>query len=255
MAKRVGIVIICTNCYFLLGMRFIKKFNHYYKGKYNITYCIFTDTDPGPYLIGIDNFKYLETHHDSWVSATNSKFGSILQLKNLEVSFDYVYYFDADTDITRNFDDWFIGHSVAGEHFMSNEMTVKGVFNYEKNPKSLAYIPNDSPLKKTYFLGAFFGGVTPKIYRICRLLLNNLRKDKANDIHTCWDDESYINHYFHYNPPSLLILFKDFPFGTSCKGGLENTRDTRKKVDDQKKKLLLRPGSLFEIVKGDIVFK
>jgi hypothetical protein len=255
MVKHVGVVIICTNCYFLLGMRFIKKFHNFYKGEYHITYCIFTDTDPTPYLKGIDNFKYFETKHDSWVSATNSKFSSILKLRTLQNPFDYVYYFDADTDITKNFDDWFIGHTVAGEHFSSAEMILKDDLQYEQNQKSLAFVPKNSTLTKRYFLGAFFGGKTPKIYKICRLLLNNLTKDKFNNIYTRWDDESYINHYFHYNPPSKLILYKDFPFCTSCKGGLENTRDSKKKVDDQKRILLLRPESIFEIIKGEVVFK
>jgi len=255
MANRVGIVILCTNCYFLLGMRFIKKFNHYYKGKYNITYCIFTDTDPTPYLRGIDNFKYFETHHDTWISATNSKFNNILKLKTIKNPFNYAYYFDADTDIGREFGDWFIGDTVAGQHFSSNSMLLNNDIHYERNPKSLAYIPEDSPLTKTYFLGAFFGGKTPDIYTICQLLLNNLNKDQGNNINARWQDESYINHYFHYNPPSLLVLYKDFPFKTSCKGGLENTRDSRKKVDDQKQKMLLKPDSIFEIVKGDILFK
>lgn len=255
MVKHIGIVIISTNCYFLLGLRFIKKFNRFYKGQYDITYCIFTDTDPSPYLKGIDNFKYFETYHDTWVSATNSKFVNILKLKTVNNPFDYIYYFDADTDISRNFDDWFIGDTVAGEHFLSNEMILKDTMNYEHNPLSLAYIPKESTFKKTYVLGAFFGGKTPTIYDVCEILMNNLAKDKANNIHTRWQDESYINHYFHYNPPSRLILFKDFPFGTSCKGGLVNTRDSRKNVESQKQQILLKAESLFEIVKGDILFK
>ena len=254
MAPRVGIVIICTNCYFLLGMRFVKKFNHFYKGNYSITYCIFTDTDPTPYLKGIKNFKYFETSHDTWNSATNSKFRNILKLKTVKTPFDYVYYFDADTDINKSFDNWFIGDTVAGQHFSSNTMLLNDDLHYERNPESLAFIPKESPLTKTYFLGAFFGCKTPIIYELCKLLNNNLVKDEANNINARWQDESYLNHYFHYNPPSLLILFKDFPFVTSCKGGLQDTRDTKRKIDDQKRKLLLNPESLFNIVKGEIVF-
>ena len=29
--KTIGIVIVCTNSYFALGLRFVKKFNHYYR--------------------------------------------------------------------------------------------------------------------------------------------------------------------------------------------------------------------------------
>ena len=139
MGKRIGIVIICTNCYFILGLRFIKKFDKYYKGNYDITYCIFTDTDPAPYLIGINNYLYFHNSHNKWCDATNSKFQNILLLK--ESGLDYIFFFDADTNIHREFNDWFIGDIVGGEHFNNIDMIRNCHFNYEHNELSVAYIP------------------------------------------------------------------------------------------------------------------
>ena len=48
--SNIGIVIIATNAYFVLGVRFIKKFMHHYKGDNSITFYFFSDTDPKPYL-------------------------------------------------------------------------------------------------------------------------------------------------------------------------------------------------------------
>ena len=39
--SKIGIVIIATNSYFVLGIRFIKKFMHHYKGSQKITFYFF----------------------------------------------------------------------------------------------------------------------------------------------------------------------------------------------------------------------
>ena len=36
--NKIGIVILATNAYFVLGVRFIKKFMHHYKGDSKITF-------------------------------------------------------------------------------------------------------------------------------------------------------------------------------------------------------------------------
>ena len=53
---KIGIVILCTNAYFVLGIRFVKRFMHFYKGDGDITFFLFTDNDPKDYLS--DNIKY-----------------------------------------------------------------------------------------------------------------------------------------------------------------------------------------------------
>ena len=42
--KRIGIVIIATNAYFVLGIRFIKKFMQHYKGNSEIKFYCFNST-------------------------------------------------------------------------------------------------------------------------------------------------------------------------------------------------------------------
>ena len=48
--SNIGIVILATNAYFVLGVRFIKKFIHHYKGDKQITFYFFSDTDPVPFI-------------------------------------------------------------------------------------------------------------------------------------------------------------------------------------------------------------
>ena len=76
----IGIIILATNAYFALGIRFIKKFTHHYKGNKQIKFYFYSDTDPQDYLPDNINIEYYYTKHDSWVDGTNSKFINIISL-------------------------------------------------------------------------------------------------------------------------------------------------------------------------------
>ena len=102
----IGIVVIATNAYFPLGIKFIKRFQHFYTGQDNIRFYYFSDTDPKDYTPDNLDIKYIHTEHDHWVHATNSKFTNILTLKEEDV--DYLFYFDADTSVNAEFEaKWF----------------------------------------------------------------------------------------------------------------------------------------------------
>ena len=75
--SNIGIVILATNSYFVLGINFIKKFSHYYKGDKNITFYFFSDIDPKPYLPDNIDVRYTHQVHDNWQNGTNSKFSNI----------------------------------------------------------------------------------------------------------------------------------------------------------------------------------
>ena len=76
----IGIVILATNAYFILGVRFIKRFMHYYKGNNQITFYFFSDTNPKPYIPDNIDVEFYLDQHDNWVDGTNSKFKNIISL-------------------------------------------------------------------------------------------------------------------------------------------------------------------------------
>ena len=130
--SNIGIVILATNSYFVLGVRFIKKFMHHYKGDSKITFYFFSNEDPKPYLSDDINIVYHHVVHKSWVDGTNDKFKSIIGLENCEA--DYLYYFDADTSVSKDFtEEWFIGDLVGGEHY-GNRGWLKDGAGFDKNP-------------------------------------------------------------------------------------------------------------------------
>jgi len=252
--KKIGIVIVCTNAYFILGLRFVKKFMKHYTGNSIIQFYLFTDTDPRPYAPNL-TIHYVHTTHANWQDGTNSKFRNILQLQNEDC--DYIYYFDADTNISRNFtEDWFLGDLVGGEHYNNSDKNKDGTpaaKPYDRNPASRAYIPNDTTLPQMYYYGAFFGGLKDRVLDFCRTNYENQHADKAIHYEPCWNDESYINHYFHFTPPTVVPSAK-FAFVISDKGGIGETRATSLNIENYKKQVLRNPEAVFDFQNQTVYF-
>ncbi len=222
--RKIGILIIATNSYFLLGLRFMKQWMHYYDSDIGCKFYFFSDKNVLEYLPSkFHKFvKFIKTKHNNWEDATNSKFQNIVSLEN-DLKKDKItdmFYFDADTTIKTKFNHkWFmIGDLVGGQHY-NDYMKNKP---YDRNPKSAAYIPKDTNLPQTYYYGAFFGGKVENVMKFCKQLIENQKKDKLIKYEPVWNDESYINNYFHYNKPST-VLNNDFQkyFTISDKNGVE----------------------------------
>lgn len=234
--KKIGIVVLATNAYFILGVKFIKKFIHHYKGDKHITFYFFSDTDPKPYLQENIDVKYYYNKHNSWLEGTNSKFSNMLSIENCDS--DYLIYFDADTSISQDFtEEWFIGDTVGFEHF-GNRDWMKEVKGYDRNPQSKAYVPLDTTLPQMYYHGCLFGGKKDKIIEVCKVLRNNQLEDQKIPYEPGVNDESYINQYYHYNPPSLVVYLENYKFNVSDKAGILNTRDPNLNIEHLKKELL-----------------
>lgn len=226
---------------------------YHYRGDSKIIFYIFTDTDPEAYLSKTISYKYIHNEHRNWTDGTNSKFTNMISLEK-EVC-DYLFYFDADTNIGKGFDEsWFIGDLVGGEHY-NNRSYAKEIKQkpFERNPKSRACVPINSTLEQTYCYGAFFGGEKNKVINMCKVLLENQLADRSINFEPCWNDESYINHYFHFNP-AKIIPSNEFVFGVSDKGGIGDTRDTRLQTEAYKQVLRTEPDKPFEFHNKEIIF-
>lgn len=221
--KKIGIIIIATNSYFLLGLRFVKQWMHYFNSNIGCKFYFFSDKNIKNYLP--HNFKqfvhHIPTNHNNWEDATNSKFQNIINIKKQlkKDNITDIFYFDADTTIKKPFDHkWFLlGDLVGGQHY--NDYNKEKP--YDRNPKSKAYIPKDTKLKQTYFYGAFFGGKVNKVMDFCKKLIKNQKQDKLINYEPIWNDESYINNYFHYHRPHIVYnkIFSSY-FNISDKNGL-----------------------------------
>jgi hypothetical protein len=216
----IGIVILATNAYFALGIRLIKRFARFYNGSNAITFYFFADQDPMDYVPARLDVIYIESHSRNWLDGTNSKFKNILSIGD-RLKSDYIFYLDADTGIIDDFDEhWFIGDLVGAQHFNDQNLMAE-IKNFDRNPLSMAYVPLDTMLPQTYFHGAFFGGKSALVMDFCRALRSYQLVDAKIPYEPCVNDESYINKYFHFQPPARIINCEDFEFQPSCKGGLK----------------------------------
>lgn len=254
---RIAISLVATNSYFVLGIRFMKRFMHHYKGNAEIRFYLFTDTDPVPYLPEGFPVQWFPTMSKDWVEGTNSKFRNIYALR-VYGSFtgDYIFQFDADTNITKDFDEsWFVGLSVGGEHYGNRAHMATEGRPYDRNPKSQAYIPHNTPLPQMYYYGAFFGGSRDWMLAFAKEMIRYQELDKAIHYEPAVNDESFLNRYFHYYPPAKVVASQDFQFDISDKGGLENTRDPLKDVSTIRDILKAHPTRLFDIKNGQVILQ
>lgn len=248
---RLGIVILATNAYFVLGLRFIRRFKHFYKGDMDLTFYFFSDIDPNEYISEDLNVIYHPTYHDNWRDGTNSKFKNILSLKDEDI--DYIYYFDADTNIQWEFtEEWMIGNLVGGEHY-GNRSYLKDGKGFDRNPIGHSYVPLNSKHPYTYCYGAFFGGKKENVMEMMTTLYEWQQKDQARGYEPPVNDESYINKYFHYNDAHIIPTEK-FNFVVSDKGGLENTRFVNLDIEDLKENIKLYKEKLWDIQHRNFIY-
>jgi hypothetical protein len=248
--KKIGIVILATNAYFVLGVRFIKKFIHHYKGDSEIKFYFFSDENPDAYISDDTKVEYHPAQHNSWVDATNDKFRNMIDLADCDS--DYLYYFDADTSVSRDFtEEWFIGDLVGGEHYGNRDWLAGGA-GFDKNPISKAYIPADTTLPCTYHYGAFFGGIKERVIDFCKTLREWQIEDKKIPYEPGVNDESYINAYFHFNPP-MTVTCENFAFEISHKGGIGETRNTNLSIEHFKQEMLLHKDAIYDIADGKLI--
>ena len=237
---RIGVVVLATNAYFVLGVRFVKRFMQFYKGREKIKFFFLSDVNPHDYLPDDIDVEYIYTSNSNWVDGTNLKFISIIGLENrkVDVNVDYLFYFDADTNVDKPFtEEWFLGNMVGGQHYGDQTWMLENK-PYDRNPKSKAYIPKDTTLPQMYFYGAFFGGTKDNMISFCKKMREYQLADKAWGYEPGVNDESYINREFHFNPPEKIVLSNEFKFLISDKGGIGETRNMRLDVSKIKADLL-----------------
>lgn len=257
MKKRVGIVILATNVYFVLGVRFMKRFIHFYQGDCEIVFYFFSDEDPTPYIPENIKVRYYNQSHSDWREGTNSKFKNIVNIQyDLRKEVDYVYYFDADTNVDKPFNEnWFLGEYVSGEHYGNRSWLANGE-GFQRTPLGHDYVSIQSPLPYTYRYGAFFGGKTEVVIDMCETLVKWQIIDTNVGYEPPNNDEGYLNAYFHNNLPSLTVPCDKFEFLISDKGGLEEVvRHPETDIAQMKKELLEHKDQLFNLAHKKLVYE
>lgn len=249
---KIGIVILATNAYFVLGIRLIKRFMQFYKGDKHIIFYFFSDNNPADYIPADIDVEFFYVTNNNWVDGTNLKFVSVQSIGD-RLKSDYLFYFDADTNINNNFtEEWFLGDMVGGQHY-GDQSWMKNEKGFDRNPVSKAYVPRDTSLPQMYYYGAFFGGTTENMLNFCNLMRYYQLEDKKIPYEPGVNDESYINREFHFNPPTKVVLCQNFAFAISDKGGIGDPRYMDLDVNKIKEALLFHKDDNINITNGIVI--
>uniref|UniRef100_A0A8C6UUS4 Alpha 1,3-galactosyltransferase 2 n=1 Tax=Neogobius melanostomus TaxID=47308 RepID=A0A8C6UUS4_9GOBI len=167
-----------------------------------VTYLVFTDQSeevPALQLGALRDLRVLPVHK-RWqdISMMRMKTISDIIQNELRWSHSHVFCFDVDQVFTGRWGSEALGESVAQIH---SEYYKTGIFTYDRNPMSRAYLPRGD----WYYHAAVFGGSWQKVKELVDFCYAGIMEDKRNNVEAVWHDESHLNKYFYLHRPTRLL--------------------------------------------------
>lgn len=223
MSDSLAIVVIATNKYFPLAIRFINNWSHFYYGDDNYKIILFSDKDPYEYIptAMTERVDYVHTTHTKIAMDMFSK--KFLSLRYaLDQGYDNVFYFDADTSIKKHFSrkDFVSTFSIV-RHAANDYETNINDLPFDRTANSMACLdPSTIVGPVTYYHACVFGGDREHISNLIFVCMSWVFDDKLRAVTPRWHDESYINKYINsvVNRVSIQIPWNSEIFNISDKG-------------------------------------
>ena len=196
---KILILTIATNKYIQFVERLYDNIEDNFLNGHQIQGLLFTEHD----VETSDNIKVSQIEHEDWPMPTLKRYNYFIKEKEYISQFDYCYYFDVDMGIVGKVGDEILGDLVATMHPYQS-FYPKQQRTYDRNPKSLAYVPAGQE-GELYYAGGFNGGSTKRFLEMAEVLADRVNKDLENDVIALWHDESQMNRYLIDNPPTLSL--------------------------------------------------
>lgn len=211
---KIALLYIATGRYNVFWECFYKSAEKFLLKECDKHYFIFSDNRE---LFTSGNVTIIKQEKLGWPLDTLMRFDIFLSIKDQLEEFDYVLFFNGNTEILSNVaivdilpldSDKKLVFALQPHmfHLKRNE------FTYERNSISSAYIGyNDG---KYYFTGAFNGGEVGAYMEMCEIICKNIKNDLKNNFIALWHDESHLNKYA-LNRDDIRILPPFFLKGES----------------------------------------
>ncbi|MBP8789835.1 MAG: hypothetical protein KBH01_00225 [Breznakibacter sp.] len=202
--KKVAILYICTGRYKIFWKDFFDSCEQFFLNEFRKEYFVFSDSDDLNDQ-GCVRIHLIPENQKEWPFATLYRFKMFASIKEQLKNFDYIFFFNANmrflevigSEILPSKEEGLLVVKHPGYYNKSREE-----FTYEKNPESLAFIPEDRG--EAYFMGGFNGGRADDYLKMILSLDVNIDKDYEKGIIAVWHDESHLNRYIlDYNPKVL----------------------------------------------------
>jgi len=267
MSKKYAIVMIATNNYFPLGIRFISRLKHFCNDLSNVDIHIAIDEDKSlDFFNDLSIFCHKQNTGD-WDSGTLLKFDICKKIAE-EYDYEYIVCIDADTNIYHNFNiDDIFATSFILKHI--NNLGVEGnSHHYESNINSIAYVSPEE-YQDIYYQACYFGGTKQNMLDMVNFGIKLKNIDIENGVLATWADEGYLQKYFIKNPPDKIFDphdKNDFPFFVGDRGFIMDCPSSGKYTkpfetispeeyeDLVKNIILLEKDNIFWDIKKDHIF-
>lgn len=191
---KVAILYICTGKYDMFWEKFYESCEKKFLLGANKMYYVFTDAQK-IYQEKNSRIKKIYQENLGWPGNTLFRFKMFQKYIEELRKCDYIFFFNANVLLLEE-----IGMEILPQKDEILVVKHPGFFNknnleftYERNPKSLAYIPYGKG--KFYVFGAFNGGTGKSYTEMICTLDNNIEEDYSKNIIAIWHDESHLNHY------------------------------------------------------------
>lgn len=196
---KICILTIATNKYIQFVERLLDNIEENFLNGHEIRCLLFTDHE----VETSDNVRVCQIDHEPWPMPTLKRFNYFMKEKDWILEHDYCYYLDVDMGIVDKVGDEVLSDLVATMHPYQS-FYPKQDRTYDRNPKSLAYVPvGEEP--DNYYAGGFNGGSTKRFLEMAEVLADRVTNDLENDVIALWHDESQMNRYLIDNPPTLSL--------------------------------------------------
>lgn len=202
---RIAVLYICTGKYHIFFKNFYESCEKYFIPASEKTYIVFSDYDE------LSRYDKVSFHHKECEGFPNDslfRFRTFLTAEEELKKYDYVFFFNSNMQFVAPVDESILPDPEAGNLCCLDADYDKRYphpcfFPYERNKKSLAYIPRGLKQYRYYHAG-LNGGRTKEYLEFCKTLNKNIATDYQNGIVAIYHDESHVNKYFSEHSCSSL---------------------------------------------------
>lgn len=212
---RIAILYICTGKYNQFWDGFYQSSENFFlKGKADKEYFVFTDN------MELCKDKRVHLHYrecQGFPFDSLFRFDLFLSIEEEIKNFDHIFFFNANMQFVKPVGEEFLPTDEDGNlTAVLHPLILRRPFffySYERNKKSLAYIPLVRHHQYHYYMGSLNGGRAKEYLELVRTCAKNTRTDYENGIIAMVHDESHLNRYLFDHKCKALAPSYAYPEG------------------------------------------
>ena len=196
----IAILYICTGAYVHFWEDFYRSFSEKFIPEAEKHYYVFTDAEALYAEKDDPHIHRIRQEHLGWPGATLFRYRMFLSIEEELQEYDYVLFLNANL-ICREVihaEDYLPrgnGEDLVVVQHPGYYNTRPYMYTYERDKRSLAYVPYTSLKGQYYVCGGLNGGTAEAFLKMSRELDRRITDDYERGVIAIWHDESHLNKY------------------------------------------------------------